>query len=59
MKKGLAGALSILGVVMIIIGVLGAFGVMSMGTFTWVAIILGIIFFPAGISLMKSTNSTE
>ena len=59
MKKGLAGGLSILGLIFIVVGVLGAFQVIEMGKFTWVAIILGIIFFPSGIGLMKSTKSTS
>lgn len=58
MKKGLAGFLSIVGVVLVVLAVLGIFGIMELGTFKWVALILGIIFMPAGISLMKSTKST-
>ena len=43
---------------MIIFGVMGAFGKMDMGSYTWIFLILGIIFFPTGIGLMKTTRSS-
>lgn len=56
MKKGLAIALSIIGIILLVVGVLGAFGIIQLGTFKWAGLILGIIFFPAGIKLMRSTS---
>lgn len=58
MKKGMAVGLSIVGMIMIIFGVMGAFGKMDMGSYTWIFLILGIIFFPTGIGLMKTTRSS-
>ncbi|WP_170110272.1 hypothetical protein [Flavilitoribacter nigricans] len=58
MKKGMAVGLSIVGMLMIIFGVMGAFGKMDMGSYTWILLILGIIFFPTGIGLMKTTRSS-
>lgn len=47
-----------MGMIMIIFGVMGAFGKMDMGSYTWIFLILGIIFFPTGIGLMKTTRSS-
>lgn len=59
MKKGMAIILSLIGMVMIVFGVMGAFGKMNLGNYTWIFLILGIIFFPTGIGLMKTTRSSE
>lgn len=58
MKSGMAIALSIIGIVMLIMGILGVFGKLDIGSYTWILLILGIIFFPAGVSLMKTTRSS-
>lgn len=58
MKKGIAVTLLIIGMALLVLGIVGAFGQLSLGSFTWIALILGIIFFPSGISLMKTTRST-
>lgn len=59
MKKGIATTLVILGMIFIILGTTGAFGQLQLGDFTWVALILGVIFFPSGIGLMKTTKSSS
>lgn len=58
MKKGMAIGLSIVGMLLIIFGVMGAFGKMNIGSYTWIFLILGLIFFPTGIGLMKTTKSS-
>lgn len=50
--------LLIIGMALLVLGIVGAFGQLSLGSFTWIALILGLIFFPSGISLMKTTRST-
>lgn len=58
MKKGMAIGLSIVGMLLIIFGVMGAFGKMNIGSYTWIFLILGLIFFPTGIGVMKTTKSS-
>lgn len=50
--------LLLIGMVLIVMGTFGAFGKMNLGSYTWICLILGIVFFPSGIGLMKSTRET-
>lgn len=43
----------------LVMGVLSAFGVMAMGVAQWPMIILGVIFFFAGIGLLKNKKDTD
>ncbi|AZQ43534.1 hypothetical protein [Nonlabens ponticola] len=53
MTKILGGIMTVGGAIALVLGVLGAFGTMEMGSGTWPCIILGVIFFFAGVSIMK------
>ncbi|WP_052597936.1 hypothetical protein [Aureispira sp. CCB-QB1] len=59
MKKSIAGILTGVGAIGLIIGVVMLF----IGEFTepsaWIGLILGIIFFSSGIGLLKTTRSTS
>lgn len=57
MIKGLAVTLTIAGVVGLIIGVMGIFGRNLANFSPWAFAILGIIFFSAGIGLLKKAES--
>ncbi|MGB3590156.1 MAG: hypothetical protein WBA16_00590 [Nonlabens sp.] len=59
MIKILAVIMTIGGAIALIAGVLGVFGSVAMGAATWPCIILGIIFFIAGISLLKYRKDTD
>ncbi len=56
MKRGLAFTLTILGLVLTIIAIFGLFGKLNIGSYKWILLILGIIFFPSGISLLKTVK---
>ena len=43
----------------LIAGVLAAFGMFPMGNLKWALIILGVIFFFAGIGLLKNRKDTD
>jgi len=59
MKKGLAFTLTILGSLGLIFGVIMIFTGNVMQSTSWIAAVLGIIFFTSGIGLMKSTSSSS
>ncbi|WP_124979395.1 hypothetical protein [Nonlabens xiamenensis] len=59
MIKILGVIMAVGGSIALILGVLGVFGTMAMGAATWPCIILGIIFFIAGISLLKHRKDTD
>lgn len=59
MKKVMAGILTLLGAISLIIGVVGLFGQNVMQGNPWIYTILGAIFFLSGISLLRSVRSTE
>jgi hypothetical protein len=54
MIKGLAFALTIIGIAGLILGVMGIFGRNYTAFSPWALAILGLIFFGAGIGLLKS-----
>ena len=54
MIKGLALLLTVVGIVGLILGVMGIFGTNYTGFSPWALAILGLIFFFAGIGLLKS-----
>ncbi|TVZ51629.1 hypothetical protein [Dokdonia sp. Hel_I_53] len=47
------------GAVMLVLGVMGIFGSMQTGMNPWAFTILGVIFFFAGISLLKHRKDTD
>ena len=59
MIKILGFILTIAGGISLVMGVLGAFGSMSVGMSPWALIILGIVFFFAGIGLLKNRKDTD
>ncbi|MRT16544.1 LPXTG cell wall anchor domain-containing protein [Vitellibacter sp. q18] len=59
MIKILGFILTIAGGIGLVMGVLGAFGNMSTGINAWALIILGIVFFIAGIGLLKNRKDTD
>ena len=59
MIKILGFILTIAGGIMLILGVFGAFGSMSVGINPWALIIIGIVFFFAGIGLLKHRKDTD
>ena len=59
MKKTLGGILTVAGAICLVIGVAGLFGRNFAGTNPYVFAILGIIFFIAGISLVKTIRASE
>ncbi|WP_378188184.1 hypothetical protein ACE939_07000 [Aquimarina sp. W85] len=59
MIKILGLTLTIGGAIALVIGVLGAFGNISIGVSPWALLILGIIFFFAGIGLLKYRKDTD
>ena len=54
MKKNIGVIIIALGAILLILGVIGIFGT-QIGINPYAMAILGVIFFPAGISLMKTT----
>ncbi|HLT49305.1 MAG TPA: hypothetical protein VKZ90_02550 [Aequorivita sp.] len=59
MIKILGFILTIAGGIALVMGVLGAFGNMNVGMSPWALIILGIVFFFAGIGLLKNRKDTD
>jgi hypothetical protein len=59
MKKAIGGVLTLSGAIMLIIGVVGLFGTDIAAGNPWVYTILGVIFFIAGISLLRTVKSVE
>lgn len=59
MIKILGFIMTIGGAIALIVGVLAVFGTMSMGISPWPFIILGVIFFFAGIGLLKYRKDTD
>lgn len=59
MIKILGFILTISGGISLVMGVLGAFGSMNVGMSPWALIILGIVFFFAGIGLLKNRKDTD
>ena len=49
----------IAGAVMLVLGVMGIFGSMNTGMSPWAFTILGVVFFFAGISLLKHRKDTD
>lgn len=59
MIKILGFILTIAGGIALVMGILGAFGSMNVGMNPWALIILGIVFFFAGIGLLKNRKDTD
>ena len=59
MIKVLALIMTLAGAIALVIGVLGIFGSFQIGLSPWALGILGIIFFFAGISLLKYANQSD
>lgn len=59
MIKILALIMTIAGAVGLVMGVLGIFGSLSLMLSPWALAILGIIFFIAGISMLKYRKDTD
>ncbi|WP_203295974.1 hypothetical protein [Luteirhabdus pelagi] len=59
MIKILGFVFTILGAIALVIGVLSVFGSMSAGISPWALIILGVIFFFAGIGILKRKKDTD
>lgn len=59
MIKILGFILTIAGGITLVMGVLSAFGSMDIGMNAWALIILGIVFFFAGIGLLKHRKDTD
>jgi hypothetical protein len=59
MIKGLALLLTIAGIIGLVLGVLGIFGKNMVNLSPWALGILGLIFFSAGIGLLKHRGGTD
>ncbi len=59
MIKILGFILTIAGGIGLVMGILGVFGSMEVGMSPWALIILGIIFFFAGIGLLKHRKDSD
>jgi hypothetical protein len=59
MIKGLALLLTIAGIIGLVLGVLGIFGKNMANVSPWALGILGLIFFSAGIGLLKHQSGTD
>lgn len=59
MIKILGLILTIAGAIALVLGVLGVFGSMSTGISPWALAILGIVFFFAGIGILKRKKDTD
>ena len=59
MIKILGFILTIVGGISLVLGILGVFGSMDIGMSPWALIILGIVFFFAGIGLLKHRKDTD
>ena len=49
----------IAGAILLVVGVMGIFGSMSTGMSPWAFTILGVVFFFAGISLLKHRKDSD
>ncbi|MDN3725466.1 hypothetical protein QRD02_13840 [Aequorivita sp. SDUM287046] len=59
MIKILGFILTIVGGIGLVMGILSVFGSMDVGMSPWALIILGIVFFFAGIGLLKNRKDTD
>ncbi len=59
MIKILGLILTLLGAIGLVMGILGIFGSMSTGISPWALAILGIVFFFAGIGILKRKKDTD
>lgn len=59
MIKILGFILTIAGGITLVMGLLGAFGSMDVGINSWALLILGVVFFFAGIGLLKNRKDTD
>jgi hypothetical protein len=59
MIKGIAMVLVLFGIIGLILGVLGIFGRDLVALSPWALAILGLIFFTAGIGLLKRRRDTD
>tara|TARA_R110002124_G_scaffold131910_2_gene294413 strand:- start:48793 stop:48978 length:186 start_codon:yes stop_codon:yes gene_type:complete len=59
MIKILGLILTLGGAISLVIGVLGVFGSMNIGISPWPLVILGVVFFFAGIGLLKYRKDTD
>ena len=59
MIKILGFILTIGGAIALVLGILSVFGSLDVGLNPWALIILGVIFFFAGIGLLKKRNDTD
>lgn len=59
MIKILGFILTIVGGIGLVMGVFGAFGSLDVGMSPWALIVLGIVFFLAGIGLLKNRKDTD
>ncbi len=59
MIKILGFILTLAGGISLVMGILAAFGSMDVGMSPWALIILGIVFFFAGIGLLKRRKDTD
>lgn len=59
MKKTIGGILTLVGALLLVIGVVGLFGTNWLQGNPWVYTILGAVFFIAGISLLRTVRSVE
>ncbi|MGZ5282293.1 MAG: hypothetical protein ACXWDO_02775 [Bacteroidia bacterium] len=59
MKKIIGGILTLLGALLLVVGVVGLFGTNWLQGNPWIFTILGAVFFIAGIMLLKTIRSVE
>lgn len=59
MIKILGFLLTAIGGIGLVLGIIGAFGSMDTGISPWALIIIGIVFFIAGIGLLKNRKDTD
>jgi len=59
MIKILGLIMTIAGSVALIMGVLGAFGSLETGINPWALVILGVVFFFAGVGMLNSKTDTD
>lgn len=59
MIKILGFILTIAGAIMLVLGILATFGSIDLGNSQWALIILGVVFFFAGIGLLKNRKDTD